>query len=50
MVAEVLAQLTANGGDGVGEEVVTCGHVVPPGRLGQGEGRNLLEVVQRNAA
>ena len=50
VVAEVLAQLAPDGRDGVGEEVVARGHVVPLARLGQRQGRHLPEVVQRDAA
>jgi hypothetical protein len=46
VVAEVLAQLTADRRHGVGEEVVAGGHVVPARGLGERERGNLPQVVQ----
>ena len=50
VVTEVLAQLAADGGDGVGEEVVAAADVVPSCGLGQCQRSHLAQVVERDAA
>ena len=49
VVAEVLAQLTADRGHRVGEEVVAGGHVEPAGGLGQCQRGDLTQVVEGHA-
>ena len=50
VVAEVLAQLAADGRHRVGQEVVPRGDVVAAGGLGQRQGGHLAQVVERDAA